>query len=367
MPVTLRLLLLTLTVLTAAASALADVGKEDDAGALARRGIAAIEQRRFGEALDAFTKAIALQPGDPTLCFGAGVAAFMLGQDEAAQSHFERALALNPDYLDAAVWLGDLHYRAGRVSEAIAIYKMALRRSARRSDLEAQLATWSKEQELHDRFREVRTAHFDTFFESLSDEPLARAAAERLESAYSRVGRTLDIYPSERITVVLYTREQFSTITRLASWSAAAYDGRIRVPIAGTWPEREELDRILSHEFVHAVVATLAGRTVPAWLNEGLATVLEPAGSEDAETPLARTGARPDVSKMHQPFVDLSRGDAEFAYASAARAVRRLIDQRGVCAVVGLLKDLGAGTSFGSAFQRRIEMRYEDFAALARN
>jgi tetratricopeptide (TPR) repeat protein len=354
-----------LTVFTSAASAAAGVGKGNDASALARRGTAAIEQRRFGEALDAFTTAMALEPKNPTLCFGAGVAAFMLGQDEAAQTDFECALALNPDYLEAAVWLADLHYRAGRLSEAIAIYKMALRRSARRSDLEAQLATWSKEQELHDRFREVRTEHFTTFFESLSDEPLAREATERLESAYSRIGRALDVYPSERITVVLYTREQFSTITRLASWSAAAYDGRIRVPIAGTWQPRDELDRILSHEFVHALVATLAGRTVPAWLNEGLATVLEPAGPEDAETSPARTRARPDVSKLHQPFVDLSRGDAETAYASAARAVRRLVEQRGVCAIVALLKDLGEGTPFGGAFQRRFEMRYEDFALTA--
>jgi tetratricopeptide (TPR) repeat protein len=358
--------LLALTLLTAATS-VAAVGKDNEASALARKGTAAIEQRRFGDALDAFTRAIALEPEDASFCFGAGVAAFMLGQDDVAQSRFERALTLNPDYLEAAVWLGDLHYRAGRVSEAIAIYKMATRRDARRSDLEAQLTTWSKEQELHDRFREVRTEHFSTFFESLSDEPLARETAERLEHAYSRVGATLGVYPSERVTVVLYTREQFNTITRLASWSAAAYDGRIRLPIAGTSQPREELDRILSHEFVHAVVATLAGRTAPAWLNEGLATVLEPPGSEDAEAPLAHARAQPDLSKLHHPFVDLSKGDAETAYASAARAVRRLIEQRGASAIVALLQDLGHGTPFASAFQHRIDLRYEDFAAPGRN
>lgn len=368
--ITLRLPILTaLIVLTAAAFAAADVGKDKqtDAAVLARKGTAAIEHRQFGEALDAFTKAVALQPEDATLCFGAGVAAFMLGQDEIAQSRFERALTLNPNYLEAAVWLGDLHYRAGRLSEAIAIYKMALRRSASRSGLEAQLADWSKEQELHGRFREVRTEHFSTLFESPSDEPLAREASERLEKAYWRVGGTLGVFPSQRIEVVLYTREQFSTITRLASWSAAAYDGRIRVPIAGTLPSHDELDRILSHEFVHAVVATLGGRAVPAWLNEGLATVLEPEGSHDAEASLTETHVRPDLSQLHQPFVDLSRGDAKTAYASAARAVRRLIEQRGAGAIVALLQDLGQGASFASAFQRRLELRYEDFAALARN
>jgi hypothetical protein len=50
---------------------------------------------------------------------------------------------------------------------------------------------------------------------------------------------------------------------------------------------------VLSHEFVHAVVGMLGGRTVPAWVNEGLATVLEPAGPADAEATLARTDVRP--------------------------------------------------------------------------
>ena len=42
----------------------------------------------------------------------------------------------------------------------------------------------------------------------------------------------LGVYPPRAETpVVLYSREQFSDITRLAAWSAAAYDGRIRVPL----------------------------------------------------------------------------------------------------------------------------------------
>jgi len=344
----------------------ADARKENEAITLARKGTAAIEHRRFGEALEAFTRASALQPDDATLCFGAGVAAFMLGQDEIAETRFACALALNPDYVQAAVWLGDLHYRSGRVADAISTYEAAVRRSPSRSDLEPQLSIWRVEQELDNRFGEVRTEHFDTFFEAPADEPLARAAAERLESAYSRVGGTLGVYPSKRITVVLYTREQFTAITRLASWSAAAYDGRIRVPIGGTAQPRDELDRVLSHEFVHVLVAMLGGRSVPAWLNEGLATVLEPAGSEEAEAPLAHTRVRPDLSKLHQSFVELSRRNAEVAYASAARAVRRLIEQHGANAIVALLQDLAQGANFPSAFQQRIDMPYEDFARLSR-
>jgi len=356
-----------LTLLTGVAPAAADARKQNDAGALARKGAAAIKHGRFGEALDAFTRASTLQPEDATLCFGGGVAAFMLGRDETARIRFECALALDSRNVQAAVWLGDLHYRAGRLSEAISLYEIAIHQSAGHSDLETTLATWRREQELHDRFRDVRTDHFSVLFERSVDEPIARQAATQLENAYGRIGSRLGVYPSERITVVLYTREQYNAITRLASWSAAAYDGRIRVPIGDTLEQRDDLGRVLSHEFVHALVTMLGGRTVPAWLNEGLATVLEPAGSEDAEALLARTRARPKLSKLHQSFVHMSRRDAEIAYASAARAVRRLIELRGAPALVALLQDLAQGASFAGAFQQRIDMTYQDFATVARN
>lgn len=328
-------------------------------------GTTAIEHQRFGDALEAFTKAAAMQPGDASLCFGAGVAAFMLGQNDVAQARFECALTLNPNYVAAAVWLGDLHYRAGRLIEAIAICETARQRSPGARELDDQLANWRKEERLQRRFDEVRTAHFRALFEGEADASLARDVVERLEAAYRRVGHALGVYPSEPITVVLYTREQFADITRLDTWSAAAYDGRIRVPLDGSLQHRDELDRVLSHEFVHAVVARLGGRTVPAWVNEGLATVLEPAGSGDAEALLARTGVRPGLSQLHRGFAGLPRREAEIAYASAARAVRLLIEQHGAPAVVALLEDLARGASFDSAFQRRIAMRYEDFAALA--
>ena len=237
--------------------------------ALALAGTTAIEHRRFADALEAFTRAAAIRPGDASLCFGAGVAAFMLGQDRVAQSRFECALALNPNHLQAAKWLGDLHYRAGRLPEAISIYESARDRSPRSGDLQKQLDDWRKEQELQSRFHEVRTEHFTALFEAATDEPFAREVLARLEAAYCRIGNTLGVYPSQPVSVVLYTREQFGEITRLAAWSAAGYDGRIRVPLGRALEQQQELDRVLSHEYVHAVVAMLGGRTVPGMGERG--------------------------------------------------------------------------------------------------
>ena len=335
-----------------------------DAAELARAGTAAIEKYRFGDALRAFTRAESLRPADATLPFGAGVAAFMLGQDDVARARFEAALTLNPGFLPAATWLADLHYRTGRLTDAIAMLEAARARVPLTSDLQQQLDEWRREQALQSRFHEARSPHFTALFEAPGDERLAHEVLERLEAAYLRVGKSLGVYPSSAITVVFYTRQQFADITRLAPWSVAAYDGRIRVPLAGSVQEPDELDRLLSHELVHAIVAGLGGRTVPAWVNEGLATALEPAGTAPVEGALLAAQARPALSALHRGFGGLPSRDAEIAYASAARAVRRLIERRGAPALVALLGDLSRGETFDRAFRQRIDMRYEDFAAL---
>src|SRR5262249_31434265 len=153
-------------------------------------------------------------------------------QNDDARVWFERALARNPAYVPPAVWLGELHYRAGRLREAISVYEAALERSPGTQKLERRLVEWRKERDLASRFSETRGEHFSVLFERPTDEPVARRVVEQLEAAYAHVGAVLDAFPNQRITAVLYTREQFHDITRLAEWSAAGYDGRIRVPLA---------------------------------------------------------------------------------------------------------------------------------------
>ncbi len=337
---------------------------KNDPVALAKEGSTALDERRFGDAMDAFTKAAALLPGDPSLSLGAGLAAFMLGQNDEAQSWFERSLKLNPRYLAASSWLGRLHHQAGRVKDAIAVYEAALALSPDAKEFQDRLSDWRKETQLQDRFYQSRGAHFIVLFEGPDDDALAGRVLERLEAAYWRIGSALTAYPEQSITVVLYTLEQFRDITRLPIWTAAAYDGRIHVPIRGGLEQRDELDRVLAHEFVHAVVAMLGGRNVPVWLNEGLATALEPGGAEETEEVLARPGARPQLQRLHHGFSALPAGDARIAYAVSARAVRRMIELRGASAVVALLQDLARGAQFASSFHQRIAMRYEDFQAL---
>ncbi|HET9361761.1 MAG TPA: tetratricopeptide repeat protein [Vicinamibacterales bacterium] len=343
-----------------AAADVAGQGRRDVAR-LASEGSAALNERRFGDAHEALSAALALRPQEASLHLGAGVAAFMMGRDGEAQRRFERALEIDPGYQTASLWLGHLHNRAGRLDEAIAVYERALERSPGTPALERPLADWRRSAALQSGLSVVHGAHFSVLFEGPADNALARRVVERLEAAYWRVGAALAAYPTEPVTVVLYSLEQYSDVTRLPQWTAAAYDGRIHLPMGAALQQTEDLDRVLGHEFVHAVVAMLGGRNVPAWLNEGLATALESEGAEEPGHDLSAASSWPRLSDLHYSFLKFDTDQAHAAYAVSTRAVRRMQELRGAGALVALLRDLSSGVPFASAFHQRMAMRYEDF------
>jgi hypothetical protein len=205
---------------------------------------------------------------------------------------------------------------------------------------------------------------FTVSFEGPADAEVAARALDALDRAFWRIGSTLGAYPTEPITVVLYTTEQFTDITRSPRWAAGAYDGIIRVPMRGALNEREELDRVLAHEFSHALTHVLAPRNVPTWLNEGLATALEAEHDLDwaAETVRKAPSSVP-LAALQSSFGRFGGNDARLAYATSALAAKRLLDEAGGFAVANLLRDLGSGAPFEAAFERRVQRTLAAFEA----
>jgi len=229
-------------------------------------------------------------------------------------------------------------------------------------EAQATLARWRREAELHDRMQLAVGSHFTVSFEGPAEAALAAAALESLDKAYWRIGELLGTYPIDPIGVVLYTTEQFHDVTRSPTWAAGAYDGTIRVPMRGALDQSAELDRVLAHEFTHALVRTLATRGVPAWLNEGLAAALERAGGDPAAI-AGSNGGRVPLTALMSGFGRLSGDDAQRAYATSALAAQRLLDEAGGFAVANLLRDLGRGEDFNTAFLHRIQRSFADFQA----
>jgi Tetratricopeptide repeat len=323
----------------------------------------ALRGGRHQEAADAFAAALVTAPKDPALHVGAGLAAYLTGRMAEAQQSLERALALAPEFTAASLLLGDILYQNNELAAATRVLESALTHTPNDRTLLSRLARARKEADVQSGFFLSQGAHFTVLFEGPADEELARRALDVLEAAYWRVGTALLTFPERIIPVVLYTEQQFRDITRSPSWAAAAFDGRIRVPMRGALGSPEELERVLTHEFTHALVHSVAPRGVPTWLNEGLAVMFEPQGEAWTDAQLASSSYRLTLQRLTAGFDALSGAQARMAYAQSAGTVRTLIEIAGAQALMALIQDIGRGEPFEAAFERRMSTSYARFAA----
>ena len=330
---------------------------------LERAGWEAVASGRTRAAAEAFEQAIAADPRNARLHLGAGAAAYLERRDADARAALDRALALDPKLIEARLLLGQVQRRMGDLAAAIRTYETAIAAAPDDTAARAALDRWQREFELHDRMQRAIGDRFVVSFEGPSEETLAREALESLDRAYWRIGALLGTYPIDPVPVVLYTTEQFRDITQSPSWAAGAFDGTIRVPMRGALENRTELERVLAHEFAHALIRTLAARNVPTWLNEGLATALEAGDLGWAERRVRDAPAALPLEALRSGFSRLAGPDARLAYATSALAVRRLIEEAGGFAVANLLRDLGEGPGFDAAFLHRIQRPFPDFQA----
>jgi len=278
-----------------------------------------------------------------------------------AKASLNEALALDPSLPRARAMLGVVLYRLGDLPGAIAVYTGLSREFPDEKQVAALLAQWQREADLHARMQQTVGAHFVVSFEGPAEAGLAADVLDALDRAYWRIGDALAVYPAQPIPVVLYSEEQFRDITRSPRWAAGAYDGTIRVPVRGALDDRLELDRVLAHEFTHALVHTIAPRRVPAWLDEGLAAALESPDTGWATRELAATRLRAPLSALSSSFGRFSGAEARVAYAESAVAATALLAGDGGFAVANLLRDIADDVPFAEAFARRMQRSLDDF------
>ena len=327
---------------------------ERDAWHALSAGRAAVAAAAFRDALDA-------DPTNGRLHLGAALAAYLERRNDDARAAAERALALDPALAQAHDVLGRARHRLGDLQGAIRAFEALTAAKPGSEEAVETLERWRREAALHDRMQLAIGSHFTVSFEGPAEAALADEAIASLNRAYWRIGQLMDVFPAQPIPVVLYTTQQFADITRSPAWAAGAYDGVIRVPMRGAIENVKELDRVLAHEFTHALVRGLADRGVPTWLNEGLATALEVEESGAEPLPAAAHAAIP-LADLQTSFGLFSGKAAAVAYATSARAVRRLIDEAGGFAIANLLRDLGEGADFEAAFLHRMQRSFADFA-----
>jgi hypothetical protein len=310
----------------------------------------ALRDRRYAVAFDLFSAAVQAAPADASLQFGAGVAELMRGRNLGARAWFEAALGLDPQLTDAAILLGQARYRQGDVAGAAEVYTQALAYAPGHPELLDPLARWQEELQADESLRTLEGARFHVRFHD-GDDDLAADTLAVAEAAGARLGGVLAALPARPIDIVLYTPQEFASVTRLPEWAAGLFDGRIKIPLGGrTGVSKDDLARVIDHEVVHAIVAATAGPTVPAWLNEGLATALEPGGIAWAESLDTAPAPRP-LSTLARGFRAMMPPEARLAYAQSTRAVKQLLDRHGPERIGALLRAIGAGLPLADAFK----------------
>lgn len=120
---------------------LAIVGSPEVAAYWSDLGEACRIQERYEEAIVAFSRALALEPGFAEAHNNLGVASACLGDNAAAVREFQAAIAVQPDYAGAHNNLGVLRERLGLFESALQSYEAAVRL---RPDFDDALANYAQ-------------------------------------------------------------------------------------------------------------------------------------------------------------------------------------------------------------------------------
>jgi tetratricopeptide (TPR) repeat protein len=311
------------------------------------------------------------------------IEALVLGELERAVELFERCLEANPEQdvfaKNLAEALARLARRAaqedpGALDMAIALLERALELDGTRDDLHALLARWKAALEAEGEFWTDETAHFILSYDGERTELLKHGYTEitrLLEDVYGEFHDVLNHEPvgagEQKIRVLLYDREEFTRITGVGHWAGGVFDGTIRIPVKEYARERRSFERVLRHELVHAFVQSIAGKDVPAWINEGLAQWLEDRNRvQRVELARERLAGKPlfALSDLQRSFTTL--GDEEqiaTAYAQSLAFLASLEQWYGDQVLFEMLRGCGTGRTCEETFLERTAQDLDIIAA----
>ena len=309
---------------------------------------AALDRGDAEKAAAIFREEIERSPDNAALLYGAGSAAFTLGRTDAAISFLKRSIECNPKFVQAMVLLSQIAYQAADLDLAVSTLEKAAAIAPRDRRIAQQLDQWHREAAVHNRLNENTTARFKVLYEGTTQKAIGDQVSALLESAYWRIGKTMNTYPSETLNVILYTNRQFQDITRAPAWAGGGYDGRIRLPVGGALRSPKTLERVVTHEYVHAVIHNAAGDDIPTWINEGLASYMESPDRSWAAAALRRADGRISIKDLAGSFTEFDSDTALVAYAESLIAGQLLCERLGPN-LGPFLQMLGSGHSVDQA------------------
>jgi tetratricopeptide (TPR) repeat protein len=324
-------------------------------------GVTEMQAGATGTANAYFERGLRAAPEQARLLEWHAIALSSEGKYEEAVHELEHAVTLTPASAHLQQLLGLAQYNADRTGEAVTAWKQA-------EELSPDPYTGSllrkaeRELEVEERSRRKQSTHFILHYQG--DATSAELQAQLLatmETEFQEIARQLAYEPAENIIVILYTQKEFVDITQAPSWAGAMNDGKLRIPIRGVNAMTPELARVLKHELTHSFLRSLAGGRCPAWLNEGLAQLMEPRSSGAFASQLALLFQQQKAirfSALEGSFIRFSDLQAQVAYAESLSGVEYLRERYGMNEIVRMLRNIGTGTEPELALRQSTGMDY---------
>lgn len=272
---------------------------------------------------------------------------------------------VNQQARDAAAHLalGIESYKKEDLQKAISHFQEALRLEPGNSTAQQLIAKVSREAKVEDSFNNKEGTHFNVKYEGGESDVPGHVVAIILEEAYQKVGSDLGFYPDDSITTILYSAEQFMDVTRAPAWSGGIYDGKIRIPVGGLRERTEVLEKVIFHEYAHAVVHRMGGGRVPVWLNEGIAQYEDGRneGRDDLFRYLASAEKLVPLKYLEGSFMGLNQSQAIVAYGEGLSAVKYVMDEYGMGMLTRLVSSYKDGKGSEAAIKDTFQMTYKEF------
>ncbi len=272
--------------------------------------------------------------------------------------------AVSHDADNAQIYLlhGQIAYAKDEYTDAQHYWRKALSLKPDLTVAAQHLKQLDKDWQVEQKLNKAESGGFSVKFEGSKKQSVADKAVSILEKAHSAVGATLDMYPSEKIIVIIYPRSDLQGMNYVPDWAAGIYDGKIR--FAEDLFEGDYYTAILYHEYTHAVVHALGGRWVPLWLQEGLAEYMSrserPDSLRQSQTQLLKSAAGADglipiqtLARMNvASLMGLNRQHIQLVYAQSESFVTYLINQYSTVSIRSLVIALGKGEEINRAVAR---------------
>ena len=281
-----------------------------------------------------------------------GISLYNEGRNNEALPYLEDVINSGIVHPDAHYVLGEIYYARNELEKAIENWKIAQHKLPKEVIL-TKITKAKKELKLDEKLSDKISCNFILKHDH-DDAYSSELVLHSLVNVYNELAYDFGWYNNCEFTVILYSNEDFVNILNVPPWAAAVYDGKIRIPFQYTSLNIDELEEVIRHELIHAILHRIAGNNVPAWLHEGIAQYKDGADNTEVRNTLRDAV----VNNLMIPINHLKSGFVNFkdntkvriAYAESLGFVEYLVSNYGFYTILDILNNFNDYSNLDELF-----------------